>query len=323
MRPAATLDGGTLRANAAAFAALGGPVAAVVKNDGYGWGARRIARELDGVVESYVVADEDELADLRPATDRPIRLLADVPAARFERVLALGGIPTVSSREAVAAASAAAARRGRLTVRVGILDATGWNAIRPDEAGAFARALAGTGISVELWTHVTSTSRSGAILEAFAAARRVFEEAGVPVAGTDVASTASASAATACDRLRIGVGLFGARLGATVPVRCAIRLCAPVVRTYDAGKRTWAGYGDRRVPRDARVAVLRCGYGDGFPKGMEGSADILAVGMQYTTRVIGPGAEESILIAGTDDVDELAARAGITSHELVVGLAQR
>ncbi|MBV8581236.1 MAG: alanine racemase, partial [Candidatus Eremiobacteraeota bacterium] len=59
MGPAITLDGAALRANAAAFAALGAPVAAVLKNDGYGWGARRLARELDAVVESYVVADED------------------------------------------------------------------------------------------------------------------------------------------------------------------------------------------------------------------------------------------------------------------------
>ncbi|MEA2690043.1 MAG: hypothetical protein QOD51_2650, partial [Candidatus Eremiobacteraeota bacterium] len=64
MEPAISLDGDTLRANVAAFAALGAPVAAVVKHDGYGWGARRLARELDGVVESYFVSDEDELAAL-------------------------------------------------------------------------------------------------------------------------------------------------------------------------------------------------------------------------------------------------------------------
>ena len=77
MRPEIALDGAALRANAAAFAALGAPVAAVVKHDGYGWGARRLARELDAVVESYVVADEDELAALRPATGKPVRLLLD------------------------------------------------------------------------------------------------------------------------------------------------------------------------------------------------------------------------------------------------------
>jgi alanine racemase len=324
MRPEIGLDGDALRANVAAFAALGAPVAAVVKNDGYGWGARRLARELDAVVESYVVADEDELADLRVATERPIRLLADVPPARLPRVLGLGGIPNLSRRETLAAAAALAAERGPFTVRVGILDATGWSAIRADDAAAFATALAGTGLAVELWTHVTSTARAAAILEAFVAARAVFAAAGVAVVSTDVASTATASRATAADRLRIGVGLFGGRLGnEAIPASCALRVRAPVVRVHPPGEAGWAGYGDVPVPAGAAVAVLRCGYGDGFPKGLTNSADIVAVGMQYTSRLVNRSGPASVLIAERDSVDMLAAQAGITPHELVVGLAQR
>lgn len=54
---------------------------------------------------------------------------------------------------------------------------------------------------------------------------------------------------------------------------------------------------------------------------MAGSADILAVGMQYTTRVGRAGSDPCTLVGPVDDIDELAARAGITPHELVVGLA--
>lgn len=321
MRPEIWLDGSALRANAAAFAALGAPVAAVVKNDGYGWGAGRLARELDAVVESYVVADEDELAALRPGTKRPVRLLADVAAGRLQRVLDLGGIPNVSTRETLAAAAAEAARRGGLTVRVGILDASGWSAIAPEDAAGFASAIAGTGLAVELWTHLSSTARAGAILAGFRAARETFSRAGVPVVSTDVASTGSASRENAGDRLRIGLGLFGGRLGANVPVRCAVRVRAPLVRRYPPGAVRFAGYGDRRISENSEIAVLRCGYGDGYPKGMAGSADILAVGMQYTTRVGRAGSDPCTLVGPVDDIDELAARAGITPHELVVGLA--
>ncbi len=321
MRPEKSLDGAALRANAAAFAALGAPVAAVLKNDGYGWGARRLARELDAVVESYVVSDEDELAALRPATERAIRLLADVPAAGLARVLSLGGIPNVSTRASAAAAVAEAGLRGGLTVRVGIHDAAGWSAIPPADAPAFAAALAGAGIAVELWTHLSSPARAGALLAGLAAARRSFAAAGVPVVSTDVASTASASAANAHHRLRIGAGLFGARLGAPVATRCALRLRAPLVRDYPPGGIGWAGYGDRPVGPGAHVAVLRCGYGDGWPQGMAGTADILAVGMQYTTRLSHRGLDPCVLIGEDDDLDALAARAGISSHELVVGLA--
>jgi alanine racemase len=310
-----------LRANVRAFAGLGAPVAAVVKHDGYGWGARLLARELDAVVESYVVSDEDELAALRPATDKPVRLLLDAAPGRLARVLSLGGIPNGSSRAALAEAAAAAAAHGALTVRVGVLDAAGWASIRPEDAAPVAQAMAGTGLAVELWTHVVSAERSGAILDAFMAARRTFEHAGVPVVATDVASTASSRRGLAFDRLRVGVGLFGARLGASVDNRCALRVTAPVVRTFAPGEAGWAGYGDTRVVPDLSVAVLRCGYGDGLPKSFVDGVDILSVGMQYTARVMHEGVDVRALIGGADDVDALAARAGISPHELVLGLA--
>jgi len=323
MRPEATLDGAVLRANAAAFAALGAPVTAVVKHDGYGWGARLLARELDAVVESYVVSDEDELAALRPATQRPVRLLLDAAPGRLARVLALGGIPNVSSRAALAEAAGAATARGPVTVRVGVLDAAGWGSIRPSDVAPFAQAMAGSGLSVELWTHVVSRERGAAILDAFMAARRVFEAAGVPVVATDAASTASARRGLAFDRLRIGIGLFGARAGASIDNRCALRLTAPVVRTFAPGATGWAGYGDTRVLPDRRVAVLRCGYGDGFPMNLADGVDILSVGMQYTARVMHEGVDARVMIGAADDVDSLAARSGLLPHQLVVGLAPR
>ncbi|MDQ6941872.1 MAG: hypothetical protein M3169_05060, partial [Candidatus Eremiobacteraeota bacterium] len=210
-----------------------------------------------------------------------------------------------------------------LTVRVGVLDAAGWASIRPDDAAQFAQAMAGTGLAVELWTHVVSITRGAAILEAFVAARRAFEAAGVPVVATDVASTASSRRGLAFDRLRVGVGLFGARLGASVDNRCAVRVTAPVVRTFAPGETGWAGYGDARVVPHRAVAVLRSGYGDGFPKNLADGVDILSVGMQYTARVMHEGVDVRALIGEADDVDTLAARSGILPHELVVGLAPR
>ncbi len=323
MRPHVALDGAALRANVAAFAALGAPVAAVVKHDWYGWGVGLLARELDAVVDSYVVADEDELAALRPATNRPVRLLLEASPGRLARVLALGGIPNVASPASVAEAAAAASARGGLIVRVGVLDAAGWNTIRAADAGALASAMAGTRLAVELWTHVTSSERGAAILDGFMAARRAFEAAGVRVVSTDVASTATARRGLAFDRLRVGVGLFGARLGASVDNRCALRVTAPVVRRFGPGEAAWAGYGDTPVAPDRSVAVLRCGYGDGFPKNLADGVDILSVGMQYTARVMHDGADARVLIGGDDDLDTLAARSGILPHELVTGLAPR
>jgi len=323
VRPEISLDGDALRANAAAFAVLGAPVAAVLKHDGYGWGAGRLVRELEDVVESYVVTDADELAGLRPATAKAVRLLADAPPGRLARVLDLGGIPNVSSRAALAEAAAECARRGGLTVRVGILDAASWSTIRPQDAEQFAAALAEAGIAVELWTHVTSPARAREILDGFVAAQSVFAKAGVRVVATDAASTGAARRGLVFDRLRIGVGLFGARLGSSVESRCALRVVAPVVRRFAPGEAGWAGYGETTVGENRSVVVLRCGYGDGFPKALSDGADILSVGMQFTVRVVSPGADPRVLVGAADDVDRLAARAGMIPQEFVVGLASR
>jgi len=321
--PDKQLDGAVLRANVAAFAALGAPVAAVVKNDGYGWGARRLARELDGVVESYVVGDLDELAALRPATAKPVRLLSDAPPGVLGRVLDLGGIANVSTRAALAEAAAEAGRRGGLTVRVGVLDGALWSAIAPEDAPAFATAVAEAGLTVELWTHISSAARAGAILDSFLAAQRSFEAAGVRVVSLDAASTSAARRGLAFDRLRVGVGLFGSRLGASVDTACALRVEAPIVRRIAQDERAWAGYGDTPIPANRTAVVLRCGYGDGLPRGFSGSADILSVGMQYTVRLTSEDRDPCELIGRDDDVDALAARAGISPHELVIGLAPR
>jgi len=323
MGPALELDGDALRANVTAFVALGAPVAAVLKNDGYGWGARRLARELDEAVESYVVADADELAALRPATGKPIRLLADAPAGRLRAVLDLGGIPNVSTAGALAEAAGEARRRNGLTVRVGILDVAGWCSIRAVDAAAFAAACAGHGLTVELWTHLASRPREKTLLAGLQAARKTFAAAGVRISGIDVASTAAARPETAFDRLRIGIGLFGARLGTTVGTRNALRVTAPVVRTLAPGELPWAGYGDVAIPADRSAAVLRCGYGDGLPRKLAGIADILSVGMQYTVRLTDDGRDVRELIGARDEIDALAAHAGISPHELMVGFASR
>ncbi len=322
MRPRITLAGSILRANVRAYAALGAPVAAVVKNDGYGWGAARIVREIDDVVESYVVADEAEFWALRMSTRRPLRMLAAIDAASIAAVCAAGGIPNVTSSDALAAAAAFGAKANRpVTVRVGIIDAAGWSGIAPADAGAFAARCAAHGVRVELWTHVTSALRAAEIARAFAGAVAAFAAAGVEVTGTDCASTAWVME-RGRNRVRIGAGLFGARLGVAVATRCAIVVEAPLVRWYPPGGVSFAGYGDFAVPANRGVAVLRCGYGDGLPKKLAGYDDILSIGMQYTARLTDNATVAHALIGEETDLDQLAGRLDLGPHEVIVGLAQ-
>jgi alanine racemase len=313
-----------LRANVRAYAALGAPVAAVVKNDGYGWGAARLAREIDELVDSYIVADVAEFWALRMRTRRPIRLLAAADPAEIAAVCAHGGIPNVTTADAVRAAGVYAAQARRdVTVRVGIIDAAGWSGIAAADAGAFAELCAREGLRVEMWTHITSAARRAATLNAFDAAVVVFRNAQADIAGTDCASTAWATAARRGERLRIGAGLFGARLSGNVATACAIRVDAPVVQVFAPGTVRWAGYGDIPVPAHRGVAVLRCGYGDGFPKELAGDDDILSVGMQYTSILADSASGEYALIDEDSSLDDLACRVGLGPHEFIVGLAKQ
>ncbi len=313
-----------MRANVRAYAALGSPVAAVVKNNGYGWGAARIVREIDDLVESYVVADETEFWALRMRTRRPIRLLEAARPENIAAICARGGIPNVTSHAAVAAAAAfAAAANRRVTVRVGIIDVAGWSGIPIADVAAFAHLCAAHDVRVELWTHITSAARLASVAAALDSAVAVFRGCAVDFAGVDSASTAWATSASRGDRLRIGAGIFGARLGGKVATTCAIRVDAPVVQWFAPGTIRWAGYGDVPVPAHRGVAVLRCGYGDGFPKELAGDDDILSVGMQYTARLADTGTGEYALIDEQSSLDELARRVGLGPHEFIIGLAQQ
>jgi alanine racemase len=307
-----------------AYAALGSPVAAVLKNDGYGWGAPRIVREIDDLVESYVVADEAEFWALRMRTRRAIRLLEAARPDNIAAICAHGGIPNVTTRDAVLAAAAfAATANARVTVRVGIIDVAGWSGIAAADAGAFAQLCAAHDVRVELWTHITSSARLASVASVLESAVAVFRAASVDFAGVDCASTAWATSAARGDRLRIGAGIFGARLGGNVATACAIRVDAPLVQWFAPGTIRWAGYDDVPIPANRGVAVLRCGYGDGFPKELAGDDDILSVGMQYTTRLADDVNGDYALIGEHSDLDELARRVGLGPHEFIIGLAQQ
>jgi alanine racemase len=156
---------------------------------------------------------------------------------------------------------------------------------------------------------------------------RAYAAFGSPVAagrpGTVRVGIAWATSERPRNRVRIGAGSFGARLGGNVAAACASRVDAPVVQWFAPGTPRWAGYGGVAVPAHRGVAVLRCGYGDGFPKELVGDDDILSVGMQFTTRLSENTFREHALIDERSNFDQIAGRVGLGPHELLVGLAQQ
>ncbi|GAC1543978.1 MAG: hypothetical protein NVS3B16_11210 [Vulcanimicrobiaceae bacterium] len=277
---------GDLRANAIAWRDKAGlPLRAVIKADGYGWGGDALIHALDATVDGYYVSDVDEFAAVRALTSKPIATLGDVGSAKLRALLDDDGIPTISTADGLQiAASWMRLNRRRARVRIALRNATGWSGLTIEDVSALAPLLARTRLDVELSSHVTDPSLHGRQVADFLAVRTRLRSAGVAIVASDFASTAplAVGSSCGCSHVRVGLGLFGARFGATVGVVSALRVYAPIVERARAhGQRT--GYGLHRAPHDGHIAVLRCGYGDGFPMLRDTRLGVLAVGMQFTT----------------------------------------
>jgi len=328
--PSIELDLTIVERNLLAWQAFAGlPVRAVVKSNGYNWGARAMVAALDPVAAGFCVADADELFALRGATKKPVVLLGAVEHSRLNDVLDAGGVPTLDTVAELEIVAAWAGARGRRPlVRVGILPSAGWSGVSIEQLRSLAPALARAPVDVELWTHLTDPAGAIEQLEAYRQGVELLEAADVRLVGGDVAATAPAAAGhVAGTHLRVGAGLFGASSGWVPGVTCALRVRAPVVRSQHFAAGTRVGYGDTVLSAPSSIAVGRCGYADGFPNVAASSPVILSVGMQYVTVPI-----EAVDVDGTihliderTDLDALAAAARRGVHEIVttLGLASQ
>lgn len=324
MRPVISLDESVLRENAIAWRRYAQvPVRAVIKADAYGWGVDAAVRALCGVVESFCVADADEFFEVRKYTTAPIVIFSNVPVQRLAEILAAGGVPTIDTLESLGQCLDLSTRMTkRPRIRLGIAQAVGWNGIALGELPSFAGKLANRGLEVELWTHVTGQDALQEQVDMLARAHQIFNEVGVRVAGTDVASTMPLSLKGAMGTsVRLGIGLFGATFGQDVPgIRCAIYVKAPIVYCASSRPDMRVGYEGDFAPDWGYVVLGRCGYSDGLPKTLVGSFGILSIGMQYVTlhseQERKQGAE-IMLVDRTTKLDEFAAAARKSPHEIV------
>ena len=322
MHPAIALDFEVVAANARAWARLaGGPIRAVLKGNGYGWGFGGLVAALDGVAAAYCVADSEELFRLRARTRLPVIVLGRVRRDELSMVLEADGLPTLGDAgDLEATARWAAARDRQLRVRVGVFSAAGWTGFDLHGFKRFLPALAVAGAQVELWTHFTDMTTIAEDRERFRSAVHAARTAGVRVVATESSSTFPlALSGAGGDAVRVGIGLFGATGGPQVPgVRCALRVSAPVtnVEHIDAGTRI--GYGPISIEAGTLVTA-RCGYADGLPRSL-GGEDVLAVGMQYVSlRGAQANAEnpQVVLLDLQSSLDGFAQRCGRLAHEIV------
>jgi len=324
VRPRIELDEDVIRRNARRWREHSGvPLWAVVKADGYGWGAARLMRILEDEVAGFFLADADEARAVRGVTRHPIALLAEAPVDQTAGLLDDGVIPNVASLESLAAAAGWAAGRGRRArIRVGIVPAAGWSGLLEDAIEPFARAAASLPVEIELWTHLTSPELWRAQMERFDGARERFAAAGVRIAGIDVAGSLAAAARPQCGEslVRIGIGLFGA-FGEGL--ECAVRIDAPVTAVLRSDAVSSAGY---RLPERVSkpwLAIVRSGYSDGLSLRLAGTNNIVSIGMQYA--VLARNEPERVgqtlrLLDTSSNLCMFLENTGVTPHEFIVGL---
>lgn len=325
MLPRTWCDLDVVARNARAWQAYAGvPIRAVVKADGYRFGAADIVRTLDDICPGFCVADVDELIAVRAVTDKPIVILGSIEPTLIPKALDAGALVTISNGDELTIAAGWAAARGRpLRLRIGLRAAAGWTGIELDALGALAPRLAAHGAEVEMWTHLPDLGAIDAQVERLHEGVATLRRNGVRVISLDAASTLPLAQRGALgDYVRIGVGLFGATGNADIQgVRNAIRVEAAVIGSegLEAGARI--GYGDGRLAQAAKVASVRCGYSDGYPASAAGSGDVLFVGMQYTSIRTGAAPAATVyLVDESSSLDRLAAAANRSVHEIVTAL---
>lgn len=327
MRPRLSLDTEIVAENAAAWAAFAGtPIYGVVKCDGYGWGYDAMTRALEHHVQRFCVADADELVELRKCTRLRAVILGNVVPERIPEVLELDGDPPIRDARDVEALRAWAHSAGKTAIaRIGVRSAATWSGLSLEEVAELAPRLAAIGVAAELWMHVSDLGAIAEQMQLFDEALGILKRHGVAVTATDVASTFPlARNLRRGSAVRIGIGLFGATGGAAISgVRCAIGFRAPVVAVQRHSAGTRMGYAGTMLGMESPVATLRSGYGDGLPASLQGTGDVLAVGMQYAAARLTGGErnqQEYVWLDGDSSLDRFAADAGRPVHEIVTTL---
>ena len=324
-----------------------------VKANGYGHGAVRVARLLEGKADYFALAAMDEAVQLRKEGIRtPLLILGPVLPGDYSRAARYDVALTVSS---LAEAKAISALGKPVTVHFA-LD-TGMSRIgfpcTAEAAKQIEEAAKLPGIRAEgLFSHFANAdsidqSYTKLQQESF---RRMVGLIGVKLPICHLYNSAAiVELEPEFDMAREGIVLYGlqpseevelARIGGICPAM-SLRSHVSLVKTVPAG--TAVSYGCTYVTeKDTVVATVMAGYADGVPRLLSGCGEVLIRGckapilgricmdqfMVDVTHIPGVKTGDVVTIFGADGeeeitADEVAAKARTIGYELVCGIAPR
>lgn len=333
----------------------GAEIMAVVKADGYGHGAARIARTaVDSGAACLGVAFTEEGLRLRESVRHaPVVVLTDpLPGEEYEAVA--GGLTlTVSTEDAVARVAAAAERTGR-EAAVHLKVDTGLHRLGApaEDAGRLAALARGRGLAVDgAWTHfaVADDPRDPFVDTQLERFHRALDDLHAHRVHPRYRHTAGSAAAMAqpsarLDLVRLGALLYGLRPGPAIPhmdgFRPALSWHGTVVAVRRTGRGERVGYGLKyRLDADTTLAVVAAGFADGLPRLMGNRGQVLiggrrrriagAVSMGHTVVDCGDDpvavGDRAVLIGADQDaeisVEEFAQWSGSSVYEVVTRIS--
>ena len=339
--------------------ACGVPIMAVLKADGYGHGAARVARVvLENGAEALGVACLSEAKALRRAgVDTDVFILGYTPPWQAREAVREGIVCAVFGEEegyALSRAAVALGTRARVHVKVD----SGMNrlGLQPEEMPAFLSWLARLpALCVEgVFTHFGNADdrdKRWALeqLRCFQSVLETLDEDGLRPRLAHAANTAAALTIpeSRLDMVRLGIGLYGLAPSAAVPLPSGtapvLSFKTTVSQVKEPRLHTYVGYGRSwRVEREMRLAVIPVGYADGFRRGPANWGEVLIRGKRCP--VVGnvcmdqamvdvsdvPGVrkgDEVVLIGRQGEAsigaEEVAQRLGTISYEVVSQILAR
>ena len=321
----------------------GGPVAGVVKGDGYGLGAGPITAALyaAGCRHFFVALLDEALAIRDSIPDAMLAVLGGLLPGSEPEYLARGIVPVLGSLGEIDAWAKTGTASAILHIDTGMsrlgLDARELAILQHDHSRL-------RGIDLRyIMTHLVSAEAAHDPLNH--AQRRRFAEAcaSLPTAATSIANSSGIFLGEnfGSDLARPGAALYGINPtpGQRNPMRPVVRLMGRVLAVRDIPSGATAGYNATwTATRPSRIATVGVGYADGWHRVLSNNAKAFfdgtpvplvgRVSMDLTTfditdhPAIGPGAWLELL-GPRQTPDDVAAAAGTNGYEILTSLALR
>lgn len=328
---------------------------AIVKANAYGHGAPAVgAAALEAGAAGLGVVCVDEGVELRDSgIDAPVLLLGHTQAAECEAIVEHHLTPVVATMQAALALSRAATDHGLVqTVHLELESGLNRHGLPADELVAFAeRVRALPGIEIEgLFTHFAAAEEGDDTFtrSQFEALREASARLPwIPVRHCAASASVLNAPDMSLDMVRAGIAIYGYEpapgLGEGLGLRTAMTLKARVARVIDVEPGATVGYGRTwRAEQPSRIALIMCGYADGYRRALSNKAAVLIRGqrapiagrvamdmcMADVTDVEGVSVnDEAVLLGGQGgqrvDADELATLGDTISWEILAGVSAR